>query len=256
MYDLNDHPLPAFIIDEKFMILSQSKLAKEVFSPKSSFLDIVDLDSRMKASKMLTPLKKEAEVELVMSTIQSPYSLFNVFAKWTNNGQGQLVCVRQDDRIEKLSNSLQKQRERLAETNFDLLDKKEELEMALTKVKKLSSPFLPITNTIGIIPLFGTLDEQLFRVNENNLLHTLQNGDYERVILDFSGIGEVEAIGVIAMYSFCSMMKVVGVSPVLCGLTPKHALSLMEHDFEMNQKFNITGSLKDAIRFYLNSTSS
>ncbi|WP_347552665.1 STAS domain-containing protein [Pseudalkalibacillus hwajinpoensis] len=89
-------------------------------------------------------------------------------------------------------------------------------------------------------------------MNENHLLHTLRNGDYEKVILDFSGIAQVEASGVIAFYSFCSMIEVLGVSPVICGLKPAHVFRLMQHDFELNQKFDITGNLRDAVQYYLN----
>jgi len=252
MFDINDHPLPAFLVDEELNILSQSKLATEAFSSRSSFLELVDIDSQTKAAKMLNPLLKETEVELVMGTAQSPYSLFHVYAKWSISGGGQLVCVRLDDRLEKLSKALQKQQERLADTNFDLLDKKEELEAALVKVKKLSSPFLPISTSLGIIPLFGELEENLFRVNEHQLLQTLQNGDYERVILDFSGIGEVHASGVLALVSFCSMLEVVGVSPILCGIKPNHARHLANHDFALHQHFDITGNLKNAVSYYLN----
>lgn len=252
MFDINDHPLPAFLVDEELNILSQSKLATEAFSPRSSFLELVDMDSRKKAAKMLNPLLKESEVELVMGTAQSPYSLFHVYAKWSMNGGGQLVCVRQDERLEKLSEALQRQQERLADTNFDLLDKKEELEVALMKVKQLSSPFLPISATLGIIPLFGELEENLFHVNEHHLLQTLQDGDYEQVILDFSGVGDVQASGVLALISFCSMLEVVGVSPILCGIKPNHARHLANHDFVLNQNFDIRGNLKNAVHYYLN----
>ncbi|MDO6658347.1 STAS domain-containing protein [Anaerobacillus sp. 1_MG-2023] len=250
IYDINDHPLPAFLIDETLTILSQSENAAKAFSIHSSFLDLVDFDSRDKAVRMLRPSQDEVELELVMNTVQSPYSLFQVFAKWSS-GVGQIVCVRQDDRIEKLSTMLQKQRERLADTNFDLLDKKEELEAALMKIKKLSSPFLPISNNMGIIPLFGELEKELFLVNELNLLQILNNGKYERVILDFSGIGEIENSGVLPLLSFCSMLEVIGVSVVLCGLKPNHVLQLMKNDFELNQNFEVTGSLKDAVDYYL-----
>ncbi|MCA0173762.1 STAS domain-containing protein [Bacillus sp. RAR_GA_16] len=255
MFDINDHPLPAFMVDEDLNILSQSKLATEAFSARSSFLELVDQDSRKKASKILNPLLKEAEVELVMGTAQSPYTLFQVYAKWSSNGSGQLICVRQDERLEKLSEALQKQQERLADTNFDLLDKKEELEAALVKVKKLSSPFLPISSSLGIIPLFGELDENLFHVNAHHLLQTLQDGNYDRVILDFSGVGEVQPSGVVGLLSFCSMLDVVGVSPVLCGIKPIHAQHLAKHDFELNQHFDVTGNLKNAVTYYLTDSS-
>ncbi|MBN8210845.1 STAS domain-containing protein [Bacillus sp. NTK071] len=251
MFDIKNHPLPAFIINDNLEIIERSQLATESFSSSTSFLQLVDQDSRTKAKKYLTPLQKEVEIELVLNTILFPYSLYNVYVKWSNEGLAQLVCVKQDKRIAKLGESIQKQRERLSETNFDLLDKKEELEAALTRIKKLSSPFLPISSTIGVIPLFGTLEQVLFELNQNELLYSIRNGDYNHVIIDFSGVGEVEESGAQALHSFCKMVNVIGVTPVLCGLKPSHVFNLVDLDFELNQNFDIMGRLKDAIQYYM-----
>lgn len=252
MFDIKNHPLPAFIVNEKLDIIEMSQLASESFYSTSSFLDLVDNYSRTKAEKYLTPLEKEVELELVLTTEKESYSLYNVYAKWSNEGTAQLVCIKQDQRIAKLAESIQKQSERLSETNFDLLDKKEELENALNRIKKLSSPFLPISSTIGVIPLFGTLEQELFEVNENELLYSLRDEDYDRVIIDFSGVGDIEASGAYALHSFCKMVNVIGVIPVLSGVKPSHVFHLLDLNFELGQNFDITGNLKDAIQYYMN----
>ncbi|WP_053216246.1 STAS domain-containing protein [Guptibacillus hwajinpoensis] len=253
MFNIKNHPLPAFIVNEKLEIIDESQLASESFTSPSSFLDLVDKYSRTKAKKYLTPHEEQVEIELVLNTEHESYSLYNVYSNWTKEGTAQLVCVKQDQRIAKLGESIQKQRERLSETNFDLLDKKEELETALKRIKKLSSPFLPISSTIGVIPLFGTLEQELFEVNENELLYSLRNEDYERVIIDFSGVGEIEESGAHALHSFCKMVNVIGVIPVLCGLKPSHVFHLLNLDFELDQNFELTGKLKDAIQYYMES---
>lgn len=251
MVNFTHHPLPAFVVDTDLTIKEQSQVATEMFENSSTFLNLVDVESRKKALELI---KTEDEVELVLNTLNSPYSLFTVFTRWTDEGEGLVVCVQQNSKIAELSSSLQMQRSRLAETNFDLLDKKEELELAMGKIKKLSSPFLPISSTLCVIPLFGALDDELFFVNENQLLSNLQSGDYENVILDFNGIGEIEESGVSALLSFYRMIQVIGVTPILCGLKPQHVFRLMEHDFEIDQSFHITGNLKEAISQYLLST--
>ncbi|WP_270182837.1 STAS domain-containing protein [Alkalihalobacillus sp. CinArs1] len=246
MVDFTHHPLPAFLVDHDLNIKGQSRLATELFSKPDSFLDFVDSGSKQKALELI---KDQEEFELVLNTVESPYMLFKVFARW-HDGEGQLLCVRQDSQIMELSSMLQMQRDRLAETNFDLLDKKEELEEAMSKIKRLSSPFLPISSSLSVIPLFGSLDEELFLINEQQLLSTLQNGNYEYVILDFNGIGEIEERGVFAFQSFYRMIQLIGVSPILSGLKPQHVFQLMENDFNVDQTFHITGSLKDAISQY------
>lgn len=248
MVDFVHHPLPAFLVDHDLNIKEQSELATELFSKPASFLDCVDSESKQKAIDLL---KNKDEIELVLNTVDSPYMLFKVFARWTDNGEGQILCVRQDSQIMELSSMLQMQRDRLAETNFDLLDKKEELENAMNKIKMLSSPFLPISSNLCVIPLFGSLDEELFLINEQQLLSTLQTGSYEYVILDFNGIGEIEETGVFAFQSFYEMIQLVGVNPILSGLKPRHVFRLMENDFNVDQTFHITGSLKDAISKYI-----
>ncbi|WP_377891906.1 STAS domain-containing protein [Alkalihalobacillus sp. R86527] len=248
MVNFTHHPLPAFLVDHDLNIKEQSQLATDLFSKPESFLDFVDSESKQKA---LDLLKNKDEIELVLNTVDTPYMLFKVFARWTDNGEGQILCIRQDSQIMELSSMLQMQRDRLAETNFDLLDKKEELESAMSKIKELSSPFLPISSNLCVIPLFGSLDQDLFLINEQQLLSMLQDGNYEYVILDFNGIGEVEKSGVSSFQSFYRMIQLIGVSPILSGLKPRHVFGLMENDFDIDQSFHITGSLKDAISKYI-----
>lgn len=75
------------------------------------------------------------KVELVMQTNDSPYSLFECLIQWDSD-IGHLVCIRQDERIQELTNLVQDHRKRLADTDFELLEQKNVLK---NHYKKLSN---------------------------------------------------------------------------------------------------------------------
>jgi rsbT co-antagonist protein RsbR len=215
-------PHPYFHVKHDFIILFQSAQSNDVFPCADNFLELVDSESKSKALSILSEFNTMAACELTMRTLYSPYALMDVSIHW-HGGEGHVLCIEKDTR--------------LAETNMELLDKKEALEQALTKVKKLSSPLSEIPKKEALVPLFGDLDSELIEHNETLLLTKIFEKEYDVIHFDFSGVGGITDDGVSKFVDLLHKLDLMGVIPSVVAIKPKHAMYLNKTSIKMNIEF-------------------
>jgi rsbT co-antagonist protein RsbR len=170
-------PQPYFLIDRDYQILTFSDRSAEIFNISKNFVELVDWESKEKLESLFGKANCRAEGELIMKTKESPYALVDKSINW-NEDEGHIICLDKDHRLVELESIVEKHRLRLAETNLELLEKKEQLEKTLIEIKNLSCPFIKLTKTAALVPLFGNLDEELIRQNEDRVLLKSQDGGY------------------------------------------------------------------------------
>ncbi|WP_342767236.1 STAS domain-containing protein [Bacillus taeanensis] len=242
-------PQPCFKINRNFDILDQSDEAKYAFKPALNFLDLVDSESIMKAKKILLQDYLLQDIELFLNTNASPLSLFDCSIKWHDDA-GYLICVEQDSRLNELSILVQQHQQRLAKTDFELLEKKEQLETSLKQIKQLSAPFIKLLNGIGFVPFFGNLDEELIKQNEQSIQKACYEETYEKVLFDFSGIDKLTEQGVEKFVTLIKGLHVMGVDSYVIGVKPNHAFYLKNYNTEIEIIY--LRHLHNVIRFYIN----
>ncbi|RAS71723.1 hypothetical protein [Priestia endophytica] len=218
-------PHPYFHVKHDFTILSQSAQSNDVFPHADNFLELVDSGSKSKALSILSEFNRMAACELTMRTLYSPYALMDVSIHW-HSGEGHVFCIEKDTRLTELESLVSQHRARLAETNMELLDKKEALEQALIEVKKLSSPLIEITKKEALVPLFGDLDSALIEHNETPLLAKIFEEEYDVIHFDFSGVGEISEEGVSKFINLLQKLDLMGVVPSVVAIKPNHAIYL------------------------------
>ncbi|KOO47646.1 STAS domain-containing protein [Priestia koreensis] len=246
-------PVPYFLVDTDFNILEWSVQSGHVFQPAANFLDLVDTFSKDKAKKFLAtrssdsaelsvdqPHEKDTliqhrgqaiqKVEIVLKTNSSPYSLFECHIQWDND-IGHLVCIQQDERIQELTTLVQRHRKRLAETDFELLQQKEQLEDSLKRIKQLSASFIKLSPSVGLVPLFGDLDRQLVDENTKVLQECVYDGHYTTLLFDFGGLAELTSEGIHAFAEFMKSFYLMGVTCYVIGMRPPHTQSLRNRSF-------------------------
>lgn len=238
-------PQPYFLINQHFDILAASDRSYYIFNAAPNFLDLVDWESRNKATHFLTRKAGMEESELIMKTKESPYALFDVSINW-NGEEGHIICIEKDHRLAELESIVEKHRLRLAETNLELLEKKEQVEQNLYEIKSLSCPFIKLTKTTSLVPLFGDLDEDMILQNEERILHKTEDGKYDYILFDFNGVRELTGNGVAAFISVIKELQVMGISPSIIGIKPNHAFYLNSHPSKLNVPF--LNSLSSAIK--------
>lgn len=218
-------PQPYFLINQDFQILGFSDRSSEIFDIHNSFLELVDWESRSKAERLIGKAASRSEGELIMKTKESPYALVDVSIKW-NGSEGHIICLEKDHRLAELESIVAKHRIRLAETNLELLEKKEQVEKTLFEIKNLSCPFIKLTKNAALVPLFGNLDEDLIRQNEERVLQKTQKGGYEEILFDFNGVGNLTNEGVESFITLVKELQLMGLRPSIIGIKPNHAFYL------------------------------
>jgi rsbT co-antagonist protein RsbR len=229
-------PHPYFHVKHDFTILSQSAQSNDVFPHADNFLELVDSGSESKALSILSEFNRMAACELTMRTLYSPYALMDVSIHW-HGGEGHVLCIEKDTHLTELENLVSQHRARLAETNMELLDKKEALEQALIEVKKLSSPLIEITKKEALVPLFGDLDSALIEHNETPLLAKIFEEEYDVIHFDFSGVGEISEEGVSKFINLLQKLDLMGVVPSVVAIKPNHAIYLNKSSIKMKIEF-------------------
>lgn len=225
MSDLKYSPQPYFLIDRDYNILEFSHISSEIFTISDKFLDLVDWESHGKTKIILGNKESRASGELTMKTKESPYALFDISVNW-NEDTAHVICIEKDHRLMELESVVEKHRKRLADTNFELLEKKELVEKTLVEIKSLSCPFIKLTKRTALVPLFGNLDNELISQNEKRILEKSQEGDYQEVLLDFNGVGNLTIDGVEAFVSLVKELQLMGLQPCIIGIKPNHAFYL------------------------------
>ncbi|WNF21145.1 STAS domain-containing protein [Mesobacillus jeotgali] len=225
MSDLKFSPQPYFLLDSDYNILEFSQISSETFSIGDKFLDLVDWESHAKTKSILGNKTGRAEGELIMKTKESPYALFDISVNW-NESKGHVICIEKDHRLMELEGIVEKHRKRLADTNIELLEKKELVEKTLFEIKSLSCPFIRLTKSAALVPLFGNLDHELIFQNEQRVLEKAQEGGYQEVLFDFNGVGEFTIEGVEAFVALVKELQMMGLQPLIIGIKPNHAFYL------------------------------
>ena len=214
-------PLPYFTINQDFHIIDASDIALETFNKSDSFLDIVDRESQKKARRTLTSAPFVI-TELVMNTKNSPYGLFQIHINWQNQ-LGHIVCIEQDERIQELIDTVEQHRKRLSDTNFDLLEKKEQLEQSIERILELSVPIIYLAEGMVLVPLIGELNIDLVNKNHKRILESICTQQIERILIDFHGIGDITNEGIRALRNLVLELKVMGTESYIIGVSPQHA---------------------------------
>lgn len=151
--------------------------------------------------------------------------MFDISVNW-HEERGHIIGIEKDHRLAELESIVAKHRVRLAETDLELLEKKEQVEKTLLEIKSLSCPFIKLTKNSALVPLFGNLDEELIRQNESRILKKSQEGGYQEILFDFNGVGDLTIEGVEAFVSVVKELQLMGLEPCVIGIKPNHAFYL------------------------------
>ncbi|WP_437814874.1 PAS domain S-box protein [Sorangium sp. So ce1078] len=95
-------------------------------------------------------------------------------------------------------------------------------------VEELSTPIIPITDGIVVVPLVGTLDEQRLSRMTESLLEALSARAASMVILDITGVRTVDQQAVHGLTRSVGAARLLGARVLLSGIRPDVARALVE----------------------------
>ncbi|WP_437932429.1 AAA family ATPase [Sorangium sp. So ce291] len=158
---------------------------------------------------------------------------------------------------------LSEQSEELKETNLRLLHELGERERAeraraelheavirfqRAKIAELSTPLVPITNDVMVMPLIGTLDEERAQEVLQTLLDGATRSRARVVIIDVTGIKEVDQRVANALIDAANALRLLGAQAVLTGIRGEVARALVGLDVDLT-RIVIRGTLQSGIAY-------
>ncbi|NJP39284.1 PAS domain-containing protein [Alkalicoccus luteus] len=114
------------------------------------------------------------------------------------------------------------------------------------EIELLSTPIVPIKETISVLPLIGNIDEKRMNIIMERILPELDRSAIETLILDLSGFREVDEAAVVGIFQLGDLLKLKGVTMVITGITPKVAMHTRGLDIDLSS-LKTYGSVKQAI---------
>ncbi|MDN4527281.1 STAS domain-containing protein [Fictibacillus fluitans] len=243
-------PVPYFKINSDFQILNFSKQAEALFMVAEKFTSMVDEESVAKLENFLQTPNVAQPMEVSLKTKNHPLELFDLYISWDHYLNGHLVCIKKNDQNKNLENMVYRLQNRLSSTDFELFEKKEELERAMEEIDRLSGPFISLSDEVALIPMFGDITPRKINSIRENTLKNAYRQDLDTILFDFTGVGSITLEGLEQMESlFRALSYMGGIESVIVGVKPEHARQM--HELNSEVEFSFLSTIQEAMKKYL-----
>ncbi|NGP45404.1 PAS domain-containing protein [Bacillaceae bacterium SIJ1] len=101
----------------------------------------------------------------------------------------------------------------------------EDLTSSLNEIKNLSTPIVPISEGISVLPLIGIMDQSRWMIIEDSVLQWVSQHGEEQLIIDLSGLNQIEDSLHEKLLKLSKMLKLMGTQIILTGIRPNVALT-------------------------------
>ena len=101
-------------------------------------------------------------------------------------------------------------------------------------LKELSTPLIPISDQVMVMPLIGAIDTQRARQMLDAVLHGIENSRVEVVIVDITGVTVVDTQVAATLIHAAQAVRLLGAQMVLTGIRPEVAQTLVGLGVKLN----------------------
>jgi rsbT co-antagonist protein RsbR len=128
---------------------------------------------------------------------------------------------------------------------------KDKLILAQRKlVENLSVPIIPITQSICILPLIGTVDSYRTSILEEKVLTEIGKLRIQTLIIDLSGIGDMEHDVIDHLMKIIDGTSMMGCDTVITGLRAEVVRKMIHSGHTFYKKSKTMGTLQQALKQY------
>lgn len=118
-------------------------------------------------------------------------------------------------------------------------------------VETLSVPIIPITPSICILPLIGTMDTFRTTILEEKVLDEINRLHFQTLIIDLSGIASMESNVIEHLIKTISGTSLMGCRTIITGLRPDVVRQLIRLGITFDQETKTFGTLQHALNEFL-----
>jgi PAS domain S-box-containing protein len=109
-----------------------------------------------------------------------------------------------------------------------------------------SALLIPVTNDVRVMPILGSIDPTRGRQILQALVNIDANSGVRSVILDLTGVPELDAVAADTLRNAAAALRLRGVRPILTGIRPAAATTLVDLGIEL-AGLEVCGTLQDGI---------
>lgn len=123
----------------------------------------------------------------------------------------------------------------------------EERETLLHTIRQMSSPVIPVTKGIIVMPIVGTLDSDRAQRVMEDLLAGIEHEQSHIAIIDITGLAVVDTAVAQSLLQAAEAAQLLGAKPILVGITPEVAETVVQLGVELHA-LQTAATLQEGLR--------
>lgn len=113
-------------------------------------------------------------------------------------------------------------------------------------MSEVATPIVPVSKGIAVLPLVGAVDEDRTNQLLDIIPQKIQDHDLQYLIIDVSGIYNIDSVVIEFLYRINSIMKLIGISLIYTGLRPELAKKAVESCIDISS-LRTMSNVKEAL---------
>lgn len=130
---------------------------------------------------------------------------------------------------------------------------KDQLDLYFKEMEQMSTPIVPVNEHASVLPLIGQLNEQRYEMLIKNLMIYLQDTTDSYLIIDLSGLVEIDEIAVNHLVDLHKLISLTGTVAIVSGIQPSLAQKMTAIQVDM-KSLNAFSHVKAALNYIHNKT--
>lgn len=118
-------------------------------------------------------------------------------------------------------------------------------------VEHLSVPIIPISPSVAVLPLIGTIDEYRMQTIEEKVLMEISNLKIQTLIMDLSGITTMNIDVIIQFEKVLNGISMMGCKSVITGLRAELVRKMIHLGVNFENRAETNGTLQQTLNRYL-----
>lgn len=123
----------------------------------------------------------------------------------------------------------------------------EEQRKLMREINEVSAPIVPILDGIAVLPLVGSIDAGRAEQLLNDIPMKVKNQRVEVLIIDFSGIHNLDAVIVEHLLMIDAVLRLLGVRTIVSGMKPEFARIVVQLNLDLGSMYSVT-TVQQALR--------
>ncbi len=117
-------------------------------------------------------------------------------------------------------------------------------------IDDLSVPIIPLSNSMAVLPIVGTLDTYRAKKVQERTLNQISSLKIQRIIIDLSGVAFMDTAVVGHLFRIVEGIGLLGCKAVITGIRPEIANTMIELGIPFTEKVETKATLQQALEEY------